>query len=250
MPPAAELDRLKRSALFLQRDGVLNVERAPWLTSWADWEWVSGAVEALGFLTTRRPPHASMGLKAFERGPLTTNQLQLLLDLQRQAVRMKKHLGWGDPGMAPAPWLVVVTNQSGVGRGKVAQEVVEEIHAAMRVSLARMGLVLAGVESCYHAPEDGCICRIPQPELILGAARRLGVDLARSFTIGESRRYLEAGAAAGTRTVLVKTGRGAEAARVAASWPTPPALVAEDLLEAALQINTLREAWLRGEGPA
>ncbi|MBI3269497.1 MAG: HAD-IIIA family hydrolase [Planctomycetes bacterium] len=245
-----EANRLRHSAVFLDRDGVLNEEKGTWLRSWDEWEWISGAFEALGFLGTRRASQAAMGMKAFERGQLTAEQLETVLELQRRQVRMRKAFGWGDPGFGPVPWILVATNQSGVGRRVVTREEVEEVHVRLRVSLAQAGIVLSGIEVCYHVPDDACECRKPKPGLLLQAARRLGIDLGRSFTIGDARRDIEAGAAAGTRTVLVKTGKGAKEAAGMAKWPRRPDYVADDLLQAAVWINGLREAWLSGEGPA
>lgn len=244
-----EMRRLKRSAVFVDRDGVLNVERATWVRTWDDWEWIPGALEGLFVLSTRRPPKGAMGRREFERGPCTVKQLENLIEAQKRLARMKKNFGWGHQGMAPAPYIIVVTNQSGVGGGALEQKEVEEIHGEMRTALAQLGISLGGVEVCYHTGEQNCECRKPKPGLILRAADKMTIDLGRSFTIGDARRDIEAGQAAGTRTVLVRTGKGVEEAKTCEQWPKPPDWVVDDLLEAALWINDLRAAWLAGEGP-
>jgi D-glycero-D-manno-heptose 1,7-bisphosphate phosphatase len=97
--------------------------------------------------------------------------------------------------------LVVVTNQPDVARGTQSVGRVEEIHAALRAALP-----VDDVLVCYHDDADGCSCRKPHPGLLLDAARRYGIDLARSFMVGDRWRDVEAGAAAGCRTVWIECG--------------------------------------------
>lgn len=113
--------------------------------------------------------------------------------------------------------LIVVTNQSGVARGLLDQATLDAIHARMVRELAAEGVEFAAVESCPHHPEfpareslPPCSCRKPLPGMLLRAAEALGIDLARSWMVGDSLRDLQAGHAAGTRSVLVHTGKGLE----------------------------------------
>ncbi|HLE97556.1 MAG TPA: HAD family hydrolase [Candidatus Thermoplasmatota archaeon] len=93
--------------------------------------------------------------------------------------------------------LVVVTNQSMVGRGLAAAAALEDIHRRMLAELARHQASLDAIMVCTHAPDDRCACRKPEPGLVLEAARLLRVDLARSVLVGDRDSDLEAGRRAG-----------------------------------------------------
>lgn len=99
--------------------------------------------------------------------------------------------------------LVVTTNQPDVGRGTLKQEVVEKIHAHMAAQLP-----IDRVEVCFH-PGKGlsdCDCRKPKPGMLLQAAHELGIDLARSWMIGDRWRDIDCGHAAGCKTVFIDRG--------------------------------------------
>jgi D-glycero-D-manno-heptose 1,7-bisphosphate phosphatase len=100
--------------------------------------------------------------------------------------------------------LVVVTNQSGVARGFFGLSDVERVNERLRELLAAEGVELDGIYVCPHGPDDDCPCRKPRPGLILQAARELGLDLARSFMIGDTGADVEAGAAVGAVTISVR----------------------------------------------
>jgi rfaE bifunctional protein nucleotidyltransferase chain/domain len=102
--------------------------------------------------------------------------------------------------------LVVVSNQSGVGRGLVSADEAERVHRRFTEVLAEQGVVVDGVYYCPHAPEDGCACRKPSPELLLRAAAELELCLPRSFMIGDKPSDTEAGREAGCRTILLRAG--------------------------------------------
>ncbi|TFG88234.1 MAG: HAD-IIIA family hydrolase, partial [Gemmatimonadales bacterium] len=98
---------------------------------------------------------------------------------------------------------VVVTNQRGVALGRMRREDVDDIHRRMRAALRETaGLDLLDVLYCPH-DRGQCDCRKPSPGMLLEAARRHGIDLRRSWMIGDSEKDVEAGAAAGCRTVRV-----------------------------------------------
>ena len=99
--------------------------------------------------------------------------------------------------------LVLVTNQSGIGRGYFTAEVVEAQHARLRELLKPFGAELAAVEFCPHAPEEVCGCRKPLPGMILRAAERLGIASEASFMAGDKPADVQAGRAAGCRTVFI-----------------------------------------------
>lgn len=115
--------------------------------------------------------------------------------------------------------IVIVTNQSAVGRGIIPIETAIEINDRL-VNLihARKGKI-DGTFLCPHDPEDECDCRKPKPGLLLRAAESFSLDLKCSWMIGDAWSDIQAGVAAGVRgTIIVKTGRGAN--QLAISNPT------------------------------
>ena len=103
--------------------------------------------------------------------------------------------------------LVVVTNQPDVGRGTLAQSVVETIHARMTTQLP-----IDRVKVCYH-PGQGqsdCDCRKPRPGMLLRAAKELGIALAQSWMVGDRWRDIDCGHAAGCRTIFIDHGYAEE----------------------------------------
>ncbi|MDR3606097.1 MAG: D-glycero-beta-D-manno-heptose 1,7-bisphosphate 7-phosphatase [Oligoflexia bacterium] len=124
--------------------------------------------------------------------------------------------------------LVVVSNQSGVGRGLIPEGALAHIHAKLDRILETHGTRIDRYELCLHHPEDGCDCRKPQPKLILNAAEALDVDLKKSYMIGDKTSDIQAGIRAGCKgTLLVRTGEGIK------SRETGAAFVAASLVEAA-----------------
>ena len=95
--------------------------------------------------------------------------------------------------------LIVATNQPDVGKGLQRRDVVEACHERLRQSLP-----IDAIQVCYHVDADACLCRKPRPGMLLEAARRWGIDLARSYVIGDRWRDVEAGRAAGCKTVWMK----------------------------------------------
>lgn len=97
--------------------------------------------------------------------------------------------------------LIVVTNQPDVATGLQRRETVEAIHAQLRANLP-----IDDIKVCYHADQDGCPCRKPKPGLLFEAAKQWSLDLTRSVMVGDRWRDIEAGRAAGCKTVLVRGG--------------------------------------------
>jgi len=101
--------------------------------------------------------------------------------------------------------LVVVTNQPDVGRGTQSRESVEAIHAKLRADIP----ALDGVEVCFHAGSshgEPCDCRKPKPGMLLRAAATHGIDLKRSYLIGDRWRDVDCAHAAGCRAVFIDHG--------------------------------------------
>jgi D-glycero-D-manno-heptose 1,7-bisphosphate phosphatase len=115
--------------------------------------------------------------------------------------------------------IVVVTNQPDIGNGHVAAETVEAMHG-------KLWRVLApdAIETCPHRQDEGCDCRKPQPGMLLRAAERLGIDLGRSFMVGDRGSDVVAGRTAGCYTLLVARGP-VEAAPDAIVGSLPAAVV-------------------------
>jgi D-glycero-D-manno-heptose 1,7-bisphosphate phosphatase len=177
------MSKLRRPAVFLDRDGVIIANRPAYVRCWADVEIFPQAVQAL-----------------------------------RQ--------------LAQLPFAVIlVTNQSVVGRGIISQTAAETIHARVVEHFEQAGGRIDGSYLCLHAPEDGCTCRKPLPGLLLQAARELEIDLARSIMVGDALTDLAAGRAAGVAALnLVRTGRGGAQLELPEAAAHQPFEVMDDLL--------------------
>lgn len=139
-----------------------------------------------------------------------------------------------------SPFLVIViTNQAGVARGLYPERRVGEIHDYLRMQLNSSGAVLDGIYYCPHHPTAGqgrykvaCKCRKPEPGLLYQAARDLDIDLRASYMIGDKLSDIQAGQAAGCRTILVRTGYGAEIEKRLSDAECRPDYIAANVLEA------------------
>ena len=99
--------------------------------------------------------------------------------------------------------LIVATNQPDVARGLVARETVEAMHRRLRAALP-----VDDIEVCYEVETEASACYKPRPGMLLAAARRHGLDLARSYMVGDRWRDVGAGKAAGCFTVFIDRGYG------------------------------------------
>jgi len=107
--------------------------------------------------------------------------------------------------------IVIVTNQSVIGRGLISLKVAQDINKRLVNIIENHGGQIEGVYMCPHKPEDLCGCRKPNPGLFFQAAKELSLDLSQSWMVGDAWSDLLAGQAAGLRgVIMVKTGRGAE----------------------------------------
>lgn len=136
--------------------------------------------------------------------------------------------------------VLVVTNQSGVARGLYTEEQLRQIHAKLREDMLKGGARLDGVYYCPHHPDFGdsryrllCECRKPRPAMLIRAAREHGVDLSRSYVIGDKAADIQLAGNVGARGILVLTGYGRETFEHPDLWPCDPYRVAEDVLAAA-----------------
>jgi D-glycero-D-manno-heptose 1,7-bisphosphate phosphatase len=117
--------------------------------------------------------------------------------------------------------LIVVTNQPDVARGAQTREVVETINEKLALTLGINEFCV-----CYHDDNDNCACRKPKPGLLLAAAQDLSINLKVSFMIGDRWRDIDAGIAAGCRTVFIDR-------RYDERKPASPSFTARSLREAA-----------------
>jgi D-glycero-D-manno-heptose 1,7-bisphosphate phosphatase len=134
--------------------------------------------------------------------------------------------------------VIVVSNQSCIGRGLVARERVEEIHRLMRAAVEREGGRIDAVYYCPHRPEEDCPCRKPRPGLLLQAAADLSLDLRGSVMIGDDLKDLQSAAAAGVRPVLVRTGHGRDVGKSDLASIAFPYKVFDDLLDAVRHLDS------------
>ncbi len=159
--------KIGRRAVFLDRDGTINVEK-DYLYRVEDFEFIPGVPQAL---------------KRLQKAGFL---------------------------------LVVVTNQSGVARGYYTLEDVDALHRHMCSELLHDGVTLDGIYVCPHHPTEGqapynidCDCRKCKPGMLLRAADDLGAELGHSYMVGDKLADLDAGRTAGCRSLLVRTGYGA-----------------------------------------
>ncbi len=133
---------------------------------------------------------------------------------------------------------VVVTNQSGVARGYFGPGAVAVVHEAVRRLLRAGGADVDGWYVCPHHPEftGPCGCRKPETGLLERAARDLGIDLARSWVVGDKVSDVELARRAGCRAALVRTGYGRRAEAELAASGRLPEIVADHLEEAVERI--------------
>lgn len=141
-----------------------------------------------------------------------------------EAMRLLTQAGWP---------LIMVTNQSAVGRGIITAAFVDEVHGRMLAEIEAQGGKFAGVYFCPHHPEAGCDCRKPEPGMLRQAAQELAIDLTRSYMIGDALTDLEAAQAVGATGILVRTGRGEAQAALLAPEVAAQATIVSDLAAAA-----------------
>ena len=138
-----------------------------------------------------------------------------------EALRLLKENGY---------WIVVVTNQSGIGRGMYTEADMNAIHDAMQ---SELGGAIDAFYHCPHLPDEGCKCRKPGLGMIQYAQRDLPIDLERSWMIGDKRIDVETGQAAGIGSALVLTGYGI---KHRSELKYDPDVVSDDLLGVVTQI--------------
>ena len=139
---------------------------------------------------------------------------------------------------------VVISNQSGVARGYFDESFVETVHNRIQSLLKEHMAWIDRFYYCPHHPTEGtgiyrkaCVCRKPEAGLLLRASREMGIDLARSYMVGDMPKDIEVAGKAGAKGILVRTGYGGDHL----SLPMRPDYIARDILDAVTWIMKDRE---------
>jgi D-glycero-D-manno-heptose 1,7-bisphosphate phosphatase len=151
-----------------------------------------------------------------------------------QAIRRLRALDLG---------VVVVTNQSPVGRGWMTEEELDAVHRHLRDLLRAEGTDVDGIEHCPHAPGAGCRCRKPATGMVERAAAAFAFDPADAFVVGDHAGDMAMGRAVGARTVFVLTGHGRD--ELAAAEPFADHVV----VDLAAAVDVIRGEVLAGAQP-
>ena len=127
--------------------------------------------------------------------------------------------------------VIVVSNQSCIGRGLVTRDTVDDINRRMVETVRAHDGRIDEVFICPHRPDEGCSCRKPGTGMLCEAATKFNVDLSRSWMVGDNITDIYMGQKAGCRTVLVQTGLG-ETFIAEGKGIVPPPFIARDIREA------------------
>ncbi|MCI0351298.1 MAG: HAD family hydrolase [Acidobacteriales bacterium] len=135
---------------------------------------------------------------------------------------------------------IVVTNQAGVARGYFTEELVKQVHEKLLAEMARAGARFDAIYYCPHHPSVGeppyrqsCNCRKPRTGMLERAAAEFGIELSRSFVIGDRYGDIELAHNAGARSIFVLSGYGlGEYEYQRQHWQRRPEWIGKDLLEA------------------
>lgn len=130
--------------------------------------------------------------------------------------------------------VILITNQSAVGRGMISRQMLDDILKKMTRGVTQAGGRIKDIFFCPHTPDQGCDCRKPKPGMILDAVKSHGIDLQKSIMVGDSAKDIECGKNAGcAKTILVKTGKAEKALAALTAKGITPDFLAQDLYEAA-----------------
>ena len=146
---------------------------------------------------TQEPPHYAHELSQLELIPKAADAIRLL----------------NENGFV----VIVASNQAGIAYGYYQEEDAILFNQAMKEKLAKEGAYIDAIYYCPHHPEAkieryrvDCNCRKPKPGMLTRAEKELNIDLKQSFIVGDKLSDIEAGKRAGCKTIMVRTGHGAE----------------------------------------
>ncbi|TFB10729.1 D-glycero-beta-D-manno-heptose 1,7-bisphosphate 7-phosphatase [Candidatus Marinimicrobia bacterium MT.SAG.3] len=171
-----------KKILFLDRDGVINVEPEGYITDWSDFEFLPGALDTIKRAT--------------------------------------------DEGYR----IIIISNQSAIGRGMCSKEKIDEIMSNMVETVEAHGGKIEDIFYCPHTPEDMCKCRKPKPDLFFQAAEKYNIKLTNTWFVGDKLTDVAVAMRVGTKPILISGGK-----------PVPDISVTED--DAAAVVNNLSEAF-------
>ncbi len=129
---------------------------------------------------------------------------------------------------------MVISNQSGIGKGEVLQSDLDQITQVLHNAFEAIDTHLDGVYYCPHKPDAGCDCRKPLPGLLKQATMGIEVDMGQSYMVGDSQKDVLAGHAFGVKSILLLTGK--TQLNSVHDWADQPDFIANDFEEAALWI--------------
>lgn len=144
-----------------------------------------------------------------------------LIPRAAEALRLLRELGLR---------LVIITNQSAIGRGFFDEARLSEIHRKLDEMLALENAKTDAFYFCPHTPDDKCACRKPLPQMANQAAADFDAELTQAFVIGDNECDIELGKNTGATTILVRTGHGL---RTEQAGNVTPDYTADDLYDAA-----------------
>ena len=147
-----------------------------------------------------------------------------------EAIRILRKLGYK---------IVVVSNQSGIGRGILTEKMVKEVNERFLRMLKENDALVDGLYFCPHHPDDNCACRKPETGMIKKAVAELALDLKDAVVIGDHLVDVKLGKNIGAKTILVLTGHGKKELEEIKDPGVEPDFVADDLLEAANWVKNL-----------
>jgi D-glycero-D-manno-heptose 1,7-bisphosphate phosphatase len=142
--------------------------------------------------------------------------------------------------------VVIISNQSGVARGYFSEKLLKTIHQKLRKDLATKNAKIDAIYYCPHHPTEGiekyridCTCRKPKPGMVLKAVEDLGIDLSKSYMIGDRFRDIQFAQKLGLISAMVLTGYGkGEYMYQSKTWPFKPVIIGDNLLAVA---NIIRD---------
>lgn len=130
-----------------------------------------------------------------DRGYMHDPALVQLIPGAADVLRSLEAAGWA---------LVVVSNQSGVGRGLITPDEMDAVQARFVKVMRGAGVAITASYFCLHRPDEDCHCRKPSAFFLLEAAREYGLDLARSWMLGDRRSDILCGRNAGCKTIWLR----------------------------------------------
>jgi len=161
-----------------------------------------------------------------------------LIDRSAEAIRLVNDSSF---------FAVLITNQSGVGRGYFSESVVHDVNNRLLSMLEEKGSCIDKTYYCPHHPEakveeyrQVCECRKPNPGMLLQGAKELGVELEGSYMIGDRYSDVATGHNAGICSVMVMTGYGESERSASNTWKKQPDYIAKDLYDAVVWILSSR----------